>query len=270
MQSNAYKCSCCPYVFKENEINFQTRRATCPRCDAVTTFSRSVVNGSTGVLHDVENAVKFFEERNFESAKRFAESALSVSYDNVVGLFIIAYYNAYHAPIKKRTYLDKFFNEELPEIGVDVDEMDALKKVLKKCPLHLLDYEQQILDKILATTGDEREIVDFVEAFSPYIISKRPSIEWFNPKMKGIYAELTARANLPKTWYALFQQIAVNPDSPELENTFYLKTKAARFYNDYVCGVGEIFSQIKDEALKTKFVSAFEKKQQNFVKNMNS
>lgn len=268
MQGSAYKCSCCPYVFKEEEINFQTRRATCPRCDAVTTFSRSVVNGSTTVLHDVENAVRFFEERNFESAKRFAESALSVSYDNVVGLYIIAYYNAYCASVKKRTHLDKFFNEELPEITVDPDEMEALKKVLKKSALHVADYEQAVLSKILETDPPE-SIPEFVDAFSPYIVNKRASIDWFTPEMKDIYVELTRRANLPKTWYALFQQIDANPDSPEQGNTYYLKTKTARFYHDYVCGVGEIYDAITDEALKTKFTSAFGKKKQIFVNKMN-
>lgn len=267
LEAQSFKCSCCPYVFKEHEIDFATKRAICPKCESVTVFTRRQINGSKQVSYDVENAIKFFEENNFETAKRYAESALSASMDNAVALFILAYYNAYHAPTKNQTYLDKFFKESLKEIDVDFEEMESLKPLLLKRVLNLYSYEKYILEKILQTQKS-KEIAAFVEEFSPYTINKRGSIDWFDSQMVNIYVALTEKASIPKTWFALYKQISENPDSPEKTDTFYLKTKAKRFFEDYVCNLEKIFAKINDTQWKDKFVGGLAKKKQFYLNKL--
>ena len=267
MEGLQYICPGCATVLSPSDIDFKARRGICPSCGSVVSLSRREVNHSQTVVHDLENAVRFFEDRNFDTAKRYAEGVLSISFDNVVALFIIAYCEAYHARNKTHAYLDKFFKQELKDIDVLEDEMQMLKGLLLKSVLHLADYEQEILQKILETQADG-DIAEFVEAFSPYVINKRSNINWFSNEMANTYETLTKRANLPKTWYALYSQIATNPDSPEAENTYYLKTKTARFFNDYLLRLENVFEQIKDDRLKKKFSTALATKKANFISKM--
>lgn len=268
-ESQSFKCAQCPYVFKENEIDFTTKRATCPKCGKLTVFTRKAINSSSTVSHEVESAIAFFDDNNYDSAKRAAETALMLSGDNAVALFILAYYNAYHADVKTQAGLDKFFKNSLPEIDVDLEEMDALKRLLLKKVMSLVDYEEEILAKIL-DTQKRRDIPDFVEAFSPYTINKRGSIDWFTPKMIDIYTALTEKADIPKTWFALYKQISENHDSPEKANTFYLKTNTKLFFDKYVCGLERIFAEIGDPTWKAKFVGGLQKKKEYFISKMNN
>jgi len=263
-----YECPGCFSLVPAEYIDFKTRTATCPFCGNLVTFKRTTINSSQGVAHDVENAVRFFLENNLDSAKRYAESALSVSVDNAVGLYIIAYYSAFKAEIKTRNHLERFFKEELKGIEFDEEELEGFKKVILHSLTHVADYEKEILS-IISECQRGQELADFVDAFSPYLIAKRGTIDWFDKDMCDTYAKVTAMSNIPKTWYALYTAIIKNPDSPEASDTYYLKTKTARFYNDFVLGIGSIFGQIKDEALKAKFNGAFCKIKEAMNKKMN-
>lgn len=267
MEGNSFKCPSCGNVLQEADIDFKTRRATCPYCDRVSELPRREINGAAGVQHDLENAIRFFNDKNYDLAKNYAEHVLSISYDNIVALFILGYHRAYHAATKSRSDLEKFFTETLPGVETDPEEIEMFKGLLLKCILHVSDYEENILGKFLETLPDA-ELAEFVEGFSPYIINKRVNIDWFTPRMCDIYAEITKKVDIPKTWYALFQQISTNPDSPESENTFYLKTKTQRFYDNFVCGIGKIYSGIINENFKAKFCGALDKKKQIYFAKM--
>lgn len=267
MEGEVFTCPQCGASIPAQYIDFKARTANCPFCENFVTFPRKQINGSAGVQRDLENAIRFFNDKNFDLARNYAERALSVSYDNVVALFIMAYHRAYYAATKSRSDLEKFFKETLPGVEADPEEIEMFKGLLLKCILHVSDYEENILGKFLETLPDA-ELAEFVEGFSPYIINKRVNIDWFTPRMCDIYAEITKKVDIPKTWYALFQQISTNPDSPEPENTFYLKTKTQRFYDSFVCGIGKIYSGIINENFKAKFCGALDKKKQIYFAKM--
>ncbi len=255
-----YICPGCGYALQEQHIDFAKRRGKCPRCGNVVTPQRPKANTSEVVLHHLDNAVRFFEEGNFVSAKNSAESALAVANDNIVALYIIAYYNAFCDSNKTPTFLDHFFKETLQETDVLEYEMEHFKKIVLMTKVKNFEYEAEILWK-LVQTEKEKDLTEFVEAFSPYSITCKRSVEWFN-KTKDAYIAVTRAANVPKTWYALFQQITQNPESPEKTGAYFLKTKSEKFYNEFVLGVGEVFANIKDAQLKAKFYGAFEKTKQ--------
>ena len=268
MEGQAFRCSCCLYTFKESDgIDLKSKRATCPRCDSLVTFSRKEINSSKVVTHDIENALRFFEEKNYENAKKAADSAISVSDDNVIALFIIAYYEAYCTRHKTGIHLDKFFKSQLQEIDTLEEEIEGLKKLISLCGNHLDDYEEYILSKMLQTQGDE-DLQKFVEDYCPAVIMRRGNIDWFTPSMRATYKEITAKVSVYNTWKALYQQISKNPDSPELNDKFFLKTKTERFYNDYILGVEDIFAGITDDAMKNKFMTAVANKKQIFKQKM--
>ena len=263
-----FLCSSCGRTLQPSEIDKNTRTGTCSFCGCLVTFTRKEVNSSKQVLHDLENAVRFFTESNYDSAKRYAEAVLSTSVDNAVGLFIIAYYNAFRAEIKNRTHLDRFFNEELPKIELDEEEVNNFKKVILHSLLHVADYEKTIL-AVVGRYQAPQPLAEFVDAFSPQLIIRRGTIDWFDAEMCDIYGQVAAYTNVPKTLYALYQAITKNPDSPEAGNTYYLKTKTARFYNDFVLGIEKIYQRIADPALKAKFIGAFAKLKEAINKKMN-
>lgn len=267
MQGQIYQCPGCFTPITAENIDFKTRRAVCPSCGNLVILTRKTLNSSESVLHDLENAVRFFSEHNYDSAKRYAEAALSVAVDNTAALFIIAYYSAYCAENKTRKHIDRFFTETLSDIEFDEEELQAFKTVVLKSVLHVVDYEKIILSKMLESLSVD-ELAEFTDSFSPYIICKRSNIDYLDSEMTEIYTRITERVDVPKTWYALFQSIIKNPASPELDGTYYLKTKTERFYNEYVLRIGMIFEHIKSEALKAKFNSAFCKKKEEIYSKM--
>lgn len=269
MQGQTYQCPGCFFNLPADCIDFKTRRAVCPACGNLVTLTRKSINTSETVVHDVENAVRFFCDGNFDSARRYAESVLSVAVDHAAALYILAYYSAFVAENKNRTHLEKFFNETLLDLDCDEEELEALKKIMLKTLGHLADYEKIILKKLSATQRP-KDLAEFVESFCPYLIGKRINIDWFDSEMVDLYYFITLSADIPKTWYALFVSISKNPDSPEAGNTFYLRTKTERFYREYVLGIEKVFSGIKTDVLKAKFNGAFCKKKEELINKMKS
>ncbi len=267
MEGQTYQCPGCFTTITAENIDFKTRRATCPACGNLVILTRKVVNSSKSVVHDMENAVSFFCDGNFESAKRYAESALSYAVDNAAALYIIGYYYAFVAETKTRKHLDKFFNEIFFDLDVDDEELDMLKSLMLKTKMHLADYEKSILKK-LNVYQSASDLTEFVDAFSPYLILARNSMDWLDEEMVGIYAQISRDTDIPKTWYALLQSIIKNPDSPEASGSYFFEKKVARFYNDYIGGIGKIFGNIKNAELKAKFGGAFLKTQQTIKNKM--
>ncbi len=268
LQNGEFKCQNCGHSLRQSEINKDTLVGTCEYCGSMVTATRKQANATKEVLHSQENAVRFFLENNFDSARHYAEELLSCAVDNAVGLYIIAYYKAYKSEVKTRSHLDKFFKNDLSNIDFTDEEVEGFKKVILHSLTHVADYEKEILAKLLECQSPN-DLADFVDAFSPYLVAKRGTIDWFDTEMCDVYTRVTSFTNIPKTWYALYTAIIKNPDSPEASDTYYLKTKTARFYNDFVLGIGRIFEQIKDEALKAKFNGAFCKIKEAINKKMN-
>ena len=265
MEGQVFQCPGCFTTIPAECIDFKTRRAVCPSCGNLVILKRRDINNSDKVVYDVKNAVNYFLDANYDTANRFAESALSVAVDNAAALFIIAYYCAFSAETKTRKHLDKYFYETLPELELDADEAEYCKQLWLKTVPHLVDYEKIILTKMLETQSP-KDLGAFVESFSPYAIARRTNSEWLDKDMAELYKTINEQTDIPKTWFALYSSLGKNPDSPELGNTYYLTTKASRFFNNYILRIGEIFSKIKNEVLFKKFNGAFNNEKEK-IKN---
>ena len=79
--------------------------------------------------------------------------------------------------------------------------------------------------------------------------------------MVETYKAVSQKCSIPNTWLALYNAMLKNPDSPLSNDSFYLKTKAERIYENFILKIGEIFESINDEANKQKFTGAFAKVQ---------
>lgn len=258
MEGEKYHCQGCGSEIPASLINFKTRRAKCPWCGLDVVFPKRHSTASPNAQIALNEAMKLFLEGNYESSKSCAESALSMTNNNAAALFIVNYYKAYIAEIKNSHAMDVFFKEKLPDAEFEIEEEEMFKRLLLKTILNIGQYEEQILSKF-AEYDDPNELSEFVEAFSPCLILSRSTIDWFTPNMAETYKEISKRTSIPKTWYSLYSSLIKNPDSPFVNNTFYLKTKAQRIYREFILPVGDIFSCIKDENNKQKFNNAYMK-----------
>ncbi|MGN0804694.1 MAG: hypothetical protein ACI4MS_04855 [Candidatus Coproplasma sp.] len=267
MEAETYHCPYCGVSIDATAINFKTRRASCKFCGMDVVFPKRTSTASPSATLALSEATKFFLEKNFSSAKSCAERVVSMVPANAPALYIIAYYNAYVADIKNRDSMERLFNETLDESALEVEEEECFKQLLLKTVFHAWDYEEQIMQKF-CEYDDNKELGEFVEAFSPIAISKRTNTNWLTPKLAGLYAEIAKKTNIPKTCFALLTSISKNPQSPLSTGEFFLKTKTTNFYNNYLLPIGTIINSMGDPALRAKFAGAFNKVKADFESKM--
>lgn len=268
MEGETYKCQGCGSQIPASNIDFRTRSATCPWCGLKVIFPKKHSTASPNAQIALDEAMELFLMGNFDSAKKCAESVLSMVNRNAAASFIIDYYFAFIAPTKKSSVMLDFFKNELEDAEFDIEEEEMFKKLLLKTISHIGEYEEQILKKF-SEYDSPKELADFVEVFSPLLILKRTSFNWLNKEMVEIYKAISRKVAIPKTWYALYSSILKNSESPFVGNNWYLKTKTERIYNEVVIPIGEIFSLISDETLKIKFSNAYTKAKMAYEKKMN-
>ncbi len=258
MEGEKFLCPGCGIQVQADQINLKTRRAHCDFCGQEIVFPKRTSTASPSAVIALNQARDFFLNGDFKSAVSCAQTAVEMVPNHVAALYIIAYYKAFAADVKNRTSLDKVFNEILPDAEFEIEEEEIFKQLLLKTIGHSMAYEEQILDKFVSF-DDDAEIGEFAEQFCPYTIAKRDHIDWFTPKLAGIYIQMSKKSSIPKTCYALYLSLTKNPDSPFVSNTFYLATKTKRYYDDYMLPIGEVFNNIGDQAVKAKFVSVYNK-----------
>lgn len=239
-----------------SRINFKTRRAHCDFCEQDIIFPRRHSTASPNAVIALNQAKEFFLSGDIRSAVASAQTAVEMVPKHVAALYIIAYYKAFATEVKSRVPLDTLFSETLPDAEFETEEEELFKELLLRTAPHSITYEEQILTKF-TEYDDPAELAAFAERFCPYAIAKRINTEWFSPSMQTVYQNMTTIANVPKTWYALYQSLSKNPASPLSDNSFYLKTKSARFYQGYVLPIGQLLGKIGDPTLRTKFLSVF-------------
>ncbi len=266
MEGDKYLCPSCGMPIPASIIDFKTRRAHCDFCGQDVIFPKRTSTASPNAVIALNQARDFFLNGDFKSAVTCAQTAVEMVPNHVAALYIIAYYKAFNADVKNRTSLDKLFNEILPEAEFEAEEEEIFKQLLLKTILHSITYEEQILDKFNAF-DDDNELGEFVEQFCPFSISKRVNMDWLTPKLANVYKEISKKTSIPKTCYALYLSLTKNPDSPFVGG-FFLRTKTARYYNEYLLPIGEVFNNISDQAVKTKFVSVYNKVKQQCEEKM--
>lgn len=268
MEGERFLCPNCGMPVSPGEINFKTRRAHCDFCDRDIIFPKRNSSASPSAVHALNEAKRFFIEKNFVSAKSCAETAVSMVPDNMCALYVIAYYNAFVASVKRRDSYDSLFKEKLPDAVFEIEEEEMFKELLVKTVLHSCDYEEQIVCKF-AEFDDPKELGGFIDVFCPFTISKRATYSWLTPNLADAYAQIAARASIPKTCYALLMSVAKNPDSPLATGQFFLKTKAQNFYQNYLLPIGNILDRIRDGEIKQKFAGVFNKMKADYEEKMN-
>lgn len=237
------------------DIDYDTRKGHCEFCNSIVTFPRKTFNSDEKVQNEIELCTRYFTEKRFDLAKAHALDVLSVAIDNAPAMYMLAYYDAFAAPVRHSERINQFF-AQIKNIDLDYEEIDALKAMFLSSMNRLVDCEYEVLDLMSQYLGG-KSLCDFVDAFSPIIINSRQNIDFFTPDMASLYKRIAASASAPKTCYSLLQAIKANPDSPFVNNKFFLKTKTARFLNEFVEPVGEIISSMNNAELKNKFFRAY-------------
>lgn len=270
MEALAYTCWTCGMAIEFERVDFKTRRANCRWCKNDVILPRQEISSSDRVVNEVKQSIRFFNEKEFDMAQKYADGVLTISTNHAVGLYIHAYCRAFVNKTKSRDPLNKFFQQTLPAIqeegGMSNDELEGFKSCVLATKTNVAEYEEEILAAVLANDPDG--IVAFTEEFSPTCITMRKDIDWATKTLSDIYKEIGTRGNLPKTWYALFAAMVTNPISP-YKCGFHLKTRASIFLDKYVKWLEDLFKSIPDEALRTKFLTAFANKKREFISKMN-
>ncbi len=251
-------CASCGAPIDATREVMKTRRYNCMYCGNSGLIPKPHNSGGIEVQTALDEGMRQFLNGNFDSAKNCGERVLAVSKNNVTALFFVNYYKAFSAQTKNTKAFDQVFDEVLPEAEFEVEDEELFKQLCAKTIHHTGAFEEQLLAKFLEY-DDPKEVVDFTESFSPVNIMMRQDFEWFTPKIASLYEQIVALGPTPKTAYALYTMCLKNPESPLLTKNWYLKTKVERIYKDVILPLEKIFKNIKDDALRAKFVGGYAK-----------
>jgi len=236
----------------------EARKIHCKQCGKEEYYSRAQLGATGRVAFEKDNAIRFFKEGNTENARKFAGDVLNTMQDNVAALFIMAYCDEF---IESRNGSIKNFFVTIDGIALEYDEVRDIKDLFCVALYNLRDYEAEMLIlmiKNMQSVEDRDELENFIDAVSPYCISKYPSSYFLTDERVELYCDLVSHCNIPKTCFALLKGIKENPDSPFISNDFYMKAKTEYFYNHYICSVGKIIKFMMDGQYKPKFVTTYQ------------
>lgn len=250
-------------------FNSKRRILTCNQCGKEEYYSRATLNANGKVLFCKENAINFFIEGKYENSQHYAMDVINISKDNAPALFIMAYYDEF---IMRRDGSLKSFFQEVADLALEYDEAQELKKLLLASAYNMIDYEEEAIKLIVVnmqSEEDSADLCDFVDKLSPYLIKKRSSIDFLTQNLIEMYEELAGHCDIPKTCFALLKAIDENPDSPYVNNCFYLHSKARYFYDNFILPVGKIIYVIRTKELKEKFANSYMKKRKKYEQDAN-
>lgn len=258
MDMQGMQCSGCG----STNVVFDPKRRvlTCNQCGKEEYYSRATLNTNGKVVYGRRNAIRFFSEGRMEDARHYAMDVLNISMDNAPALYILAYCEEFIA--RKPDSMKQFFSQ-IKDTPLEYDEVQDLRGLFLASAYNLMDYEADIIQLIavnMQSQEDAAELCEFIDALCPYMISKRPSIGFLTEELAGMYQELAAYCNIPKTCFALLKAIETNPDSPYIDNSFYLKAKSRYFYDNYISALEDIVMAISNVTLKEKFEAAYHQK----------
>ena len=185
--------------------------------------------------------------------------------DNAPDFYIMAYYEEF--VVKNDGALKRFFHQ-MQEVALEYDEVQDLRKLFVASSYRLQDFETDMIQLIAANMQaeeDMEELCGFIDQVCPYLISKRTSTGYLTKELADMYRELAEHCTIPKTCFALLKSMETNPDSPYMDNSFYLKSKTRYFYDNYIIPIGTIINAMSSQEYKEKFVSTYQKKQAKFL-----
>lgn len=236
----------------------------CSQCGKEEYYSRATLNANGKVVHARRNAIHFFKEGKMDDSRHYAMEVLDISMDNAPALYILAYYDEFTA--RKPDSMRMFF-EQIMDVALEYDEVRDICSLIMASAYNLADFEEQVIYFIavnMQSPDDAQELCTVIDTLCPYLISKRTSAAYLTDTLAEMYRDLASHCGIPKTCFALLKSIDTNPDSPYAGQNFYLKAKARYFYDHYVIRVGDILRAVNDANIKTKFISVYEKKCQQY------
>lgn len=245
-------------------FNPQSRRLICNQCGKEEYYSRATLNVNGKVVYAKQNAINFFQEGRYETAKEYAQDVLNIFMDNAPALYIMAYYEGF--ALGKYDAIHRFF-QKMDSVALEYDEVKELMALFLASPYKLMDYEENVIKTVATNLQSEEDascLCDFIDKLCPYLISKWPSMSYFKPALIDMYCELAEHCVIPKTCFALLNAIQANPDSPYPGDTFFLKSKSRYFYENFVLPVGRIITAMADQPMKAKFVAAYEQRKKQY------
>ena len=253
-----YTCPSCGADFDMANVDTKKRIGYCIFCRAQRPIPKKHSNNSSELQASLDEAVSLFKGGNFSSARRCAETVISLSKKNAVANYIVSFCDAFTETYKDTKKFEDYFLRQFPDFELEVEEEELLKTLLIATRNRSMDFECEILKKFLEY-DDPDELASFVDKFSPACIQKRPDITFMTEEMMNTYSEISRKCSIPQTWLALYNAMLKNPDSPLSNDSFYLKTKAERVYLEFIMRIGVIFYNIMEPASHEKFNKAFEK-----------
>ena len=245
-------------------FNPKMRLLTCNQCGREEFYSRATLNANGKVVLARKNAVNFFVEGKYEEAKHYAMDVLNISMDNVPALFIIAFYDEY---VEKMNDSIRLFFSQVEDVAVEYEELQDMKLLIKSSVRRLSSFEEKIIEffaKNMQAEEDKKELCELFDAICPYFIARRTSSNFLTDSLKDMYKELAGYCGIPKTCFALLKSIDTNPDSPYVNNSFFLQSKSRFFMDNYIVPIGEVLESMPNNEFKDKFVGAYKNKFNKF------
>jgi len=245
-----------------SNVTFDAKRRimVCNQCGREEYYSRSTLNANGKVVFAKQNALNSFSEGKFENAYRYAMDVLNISMDNAPALYIMAYYDEF---IMGRTgALNRFF-DQINSVALEYDEVSELRQLMLVSAIKLIDHEAQVIELIaknMQSPEDKGELCSFFDKLCPYFISKHTSCMFLTDQLSEMYQELVQHCGIPRTCFALLKSIDTNPDSPFSDHSFFLKSKSAYFYQNYILKLAKVFEGIPDNDIRAKFMKAYKNK----------
>ncbi len=247
------------------EFDPKNRILQCHQCGKSEYYSRATLNANGKVAFGQRNAIRFFSEGKLEDARHYAMDVLNIFMDNAPALYILAYYDEFTA--RKPDSIKQFF-QKLDNVPLEGDEIQDMCGLFVASAYNLSDFEEAVLTLVatnMQSPADKAELCKFIDKLCPYLISKRTSSSFLTDSLVEIYQELAGHCGIPKTCFALLKSIQTNPDSPYVNNSFYLKAKVRYFEEHYVIPIGGIIRVMDEPNFRSKLLGAYEKLYAQYV-----
>ena len=237
----------------------QRRMLVCNQCGREEYYSRASLCKNSKVAFCQHNAKQFFADGQYEMAERFAHDTINIMLDNTPALYIIAFYDEF---TRGRNNALRDFFAKVADTPLEYEEVTDLMDLFLSAPGSLGEYEPQVITVAATNMQDERDaarLCEFIDKLCPYLIARRPSINYMTEELADMYRELAEHCGVPRTCFALLKAIRENPDSPYRDNSFYLKERSSYFYEHFVVPIGKVIMAMAEIPEKDKFVRAYRK-----------
>ena len=245
----------------------QHRMLICNQCGKQEYYSRATLSANSKVLYAKQNAIGFFTEGHYDTARNYAQDVLNIFVDSAPALYILAYFDEFVQG--HNGALHQYF-QKMKSIALEYEEVKDLMTLYLASPYKLMDFEADVITTIAVNFQSEKDaqaLCDFIDKLCPYLISKWPSMNYLSKEIVDIYQELADHCGIPKTCFALINAIQKNPDSPYASNTFFLKPKCRYFFEHFVRPISDVIQVMNAPELKDKFIAAYNQRVQQYKKD---